>query len=242
MADETTFLTDCVSLLAAIGLPDLTLPPARFEKADRDRVAFGIRYYVYASIAQHRSVLKGLVLVADGANWACAYILTRHLLEWAAQATFAKLKLTSLVRQQKWDKAWAVLLKLNGGDLYFRQFGAKYLQDREKDVNIPEPYGLADFMAVYDSQWAAEDGRGAAKEDHSLLSELSHASAACLRQQLTTYHNRISFKSEEDNSSLSAASTYCIDWLMSIAEMLKSIDDSAVGPAVMAAVRRLAEG
>ena len=159
------------------------LPPSVFAEANRERVAFGIRYYCYSSIAQYRSVLAGVVASADSGNWACVNILSRHLMEWAAHATFANRKLESLARQKMWGKAWGVLLKLNGGDLYFRQFGAKYLSKSETEIKIPEPYALANILAVYDSECAEQEGQGAAKEDRSLLSEFSHASAACMRQQ-----------------------------------------------------------
>lgn len=237
-----TMLTDCASLLEAIQLPDIQLPSARFVNADRDHVYFGVRYYAYTSIAHYRSILRGLVLLADGGNWSSANILTRHLLEWAAHATFTALKLKSLLRQENWDKGWKVLLKVNGGDLYFRRFGSKYLQENDKATDIPEPYALADFLGVYDSQCAAEDGRGTAKEDHALLSELSHASAACLRQHQTIYGNRIVLNSEEDSSPLSLASACTIDWLLCIVELLSSISDERVRPGMLAALRRLAQG
>jgi hypothetical protein len=238
---SATFLIDCLSNLQSIDLPDLQLPRSRFTEVDRGRVYFGIRYYAYASIAHFRSVLSGLVMLADDANWACANILTRHVFEWAAHATFAELKLGSLVRQERWDKAWGILLKLNAGDLYFRRFGSKYLRSEDKDFKVPQPYELADILAVYDSQWAAEDGRGAAKEDHSLLSELSHASAACLRQHQTTYENHIAFEPDEDSSPLYLASSSTMEWLLCMAKLLALVPDDAVGVGVLAALKCIAE-
>src|ERR1039457_887958 len=195
---ETTCLTIALSHLDSITLPNLPLPLAKFEVVDESRVIFGVRYYVYASIAHVRKVFRGLVQVSDEANWACANILARHMMEWAAHATFAKVKIPSLMRSRRWDKAWSVLLQLNGSDLYFRRFGAKYLNGDSASTAIPEPFAIANLLNVYDLEHANDEGRGDVQEDYSLLSELSHASAACLRQRMETHENLIVFMAGED--------------------------------------------
>jgi hypothetical protein len=95
-------------------------------------------------------------------------------------------------------------------------------------------------MNVYDLQCAEFDGRGDAKEDYALLRELSHASAACLRQRLETFENRIAFtRNSDDMSPLSIASVSILDWLLSIAELLSVVGDESVGPNLVATLRAL---
>lgn len=240
--NESTCLTVALTRLESIVLPNLPLPMASFEEVDADRVFFGIRYYTYASIAHVRKILRGLIQVSDEANWACANILTRHLMEWAAHVTFLNVKVRSLVRDKRWDKAWAILLQLNGGDLYFRRFGAKYLGSDSTNVEIPEPFKTANFLNVYDLQHANADGRGSAQEDYSLLSELSHASAACLRQCLETRENQITFTGGDDDiSPLPIASVSTIDWLMGIADLCTLTSDQEVGGILVLALRSINE-
>jgi hypothetical protein len=65
---ETTCVAIALSHLESILQPDIPLPLACADEVDRDRVFFGVRYYVYASIAHVRKVLRGLAYVADDAN------------------------------------------------------------------------------------------------------------------------------------------------------------------------------
>ena len=239
---EGTFLAIALSHLEAIELPDIPLPLVAFDKIDEGRLFFGVRYYVYASIAHVRKILRGLVQVSDEANWACANVLARHLMEWAAHATFLKVKLPSLLRSKQLDEAWAMLLQLNGGDMYFRRYGAKYLESGTPSVEIPNPIKVKALFNVYDQEHAATDGRGSSQEDYSLLSELSHASAACMRRCMETRENRIVFcAGDDDDSPLPIASASTIDWILSIGELLSLISDTMVAPKVISAIREISE-
>jgi len=239
---ERTCLTIALSHLEMIELPDISLPLSTFEEVDEERVIFGVRYYAYASIAHVRKILKGLVQVSDEANWACANVLARHLIEWAAHATFLKVKLPGLIQSKHLEEAWAMLLQLNGGDMYFRRYGAKYLEVDAPIPDIPNPVRVKALFNVYDQEHADSDGRGSAQEDYSLLSELSHASAACMRRCMETRGNRIVFcAGEDDDSPLGIASASAIDWILSVGTLLSLISDTAVAPKVIAAIKEMSE-
>jgi hypothetical protein len=182
------------------------------------------------------------VQVSDDANWASANVLSRHLFEWAAHATFLKVKMPSLIRSGAWEKAWDILLRHNGGDLFMRRFGLKYEATSAQSQGIPEPYTIANILKVYASVQNQADKTSDIQEDYSLLSELSHASAACLRQHIEYKQDRIVFSAaKEDSSPLELASVSTIDWLLSIGELLELIHDSEVRPQVNEALKAIAQ-
>jgi hypothetical protein len=232
--NNPTFLFLALSRLEFVTIPELILPlNGANSEPDEDRIRFGVQYYTFSSIVHFRHVLRGLVQVSDDANWASANILSRHLFEWAAHATFLKVKIPSLIHSEAWSKAWDILLRHNGGDLFMRRFGIKYNATRAQSQGIPEPYSIANILKVYASAQNQVDKIEDIQEDYSLLSELSHASAACLRQHIEYKQDRIVFSAaNEDSSPLELASVSTIDWLLSIGKLLEVIHDLKVRPQI----------
>jgi hypothetical protein len=241
--NNPTFLFLALSRLESVTIPELILPlNGKHGEPDENRIRFGVRYYTFSSIVHFRHVLRGLVQVSDDANWASANVLSRHLFEWAAHATFLKVKMPSLIRSGAWEKAWDILLRHNGGDLFMRRFGLKYEATSAQSQGIPEPYTIANILKVYASVQNQADKTSDIQEDYSLLSELSHASAACLRQHIEYKQDRIVFSAaKEDSSPLELASVSTIDWLLSIGELLELIHDSEVRPQVNEALKAIAQ-
>jgi hypothetical protein len=125
----TTPLRIVAEGLQNIALPSLRRPPGKpTENPTEGLVDWGIQYYVYSLIAHVRAILKALLQVSDVGNISAAFILCRHVFEWAAHACYMTQNLRGPYQQKLWVEAWELLSAAATGNLWVQRYGSKYME------------------------------------------------------------------------------------------------------------------
>jgi hypothetical protein len=172
-----------LSSLNTVAIPVLTRPPNKPDEAPTEElVLWGIRMYAYSVTAQVRRILEGLVLLAKAENVPAAYVLGRHIFEWAAHTCYMSRNLKNYVGKKEWNRAWSVLTVAVIGNLWLKQHGTKYAEPGKTVPSVPDPLSVANVIGCYEDYLFQTHGSKTAKENYGLLSELSHPNAACLQQ------------------------------------------------------------
>src|SRR5258706_16300179 len=89
--------------LRSIELPPLPRPAVGQDDDPTEELAcWGATLYSYSSIAHVRTVLAGLVSLANSGNAPTATIVSRHIFEWTAHACYMQKNLTGFMAAGKW--------------------------------------------------------------------------------------------------------------------------------------------
>ena len=178
-------------LIIADGLPRITLPAITrptlppTDSPTEELVDFGIQYYAFSLIAHLRTILRALVLLSDAENTPAAYIVSRHVYEWAAHACFMSRNLAEHHQKKQWKEAWELLSHAAIGNLWARRHGEKYISAGMQPAvldDIPDPVHISKAMTAYEEHQQEMLGKRDAKDSYGLLSEYSHPNSACFRQ------------------------------------------------------------
>lgn len=167
----------------------LTLPPPNLanavtpESRKETWVSWAINYYVYSVIAHIRTVLRGIIVLAESGNIPTAMVVCRHVFEWAAQVCYVNENLTKHVAARDWDAAKDLLNMVSIGSNWIKEHGHKY-DPAQINADIPNVLRLKKTLAAYEAHLKKEYGIDA-KDDYSHLSEHSHPNSACFLQ----YHD-----------------------------------------------------
>lgn len=231
--------------LRNITLPSLRRPPVKpNEDPTEELVQWGTKVYVYSVIAHIRAILSGLVQLAQVGNIPASYIVSRHILEWAAHACYMSRNLKNYFQRKEWRRAWRVLTSAVTGNLWARKYGAKYGPGAQRHgVGVPGPLKIANLISAYEEYRSQQFGTEDAKDDYSLLSEHSHPNSACLQQ----YHEYspdgrdLHFGDPAPVSSLPFVNRCLIDLLLFIDELLRLSNDTSVRPRVHSLLTELAK-
>src|ERR1700679_1956710 len=102
--EPTRFLEE---KLRSVTLPTLTRPavPPNANPTE-DLVLWGIQKYAYSLIMHIRTVLKGIMLLAESGNAPTFIIVCRHVYEWNMQCSYAYTKFRSLLDGRDLQGAW----------------------------------------------------------------------------------------------------------------------------------------
>lgn len=170
--------------LQVVVFPILTRPPVKpNEPPTEELIRWAIRMYAYSVIAQVRRMLEALAQLANVENIPASYVVGRHIFEWAAHACYMSRNLKNYVRRKEWGRAWSLLSIAVIGNLWMKQYGAKYaLPTSQAPPSTPDPLAVANVVGAYEHYLFQTHGSKTAKENYALLSELSHPNAACLQQ------------------------------------------------------------
>ncbi len=208
---------------------------------------WGTKYYVYSLVAHVRTILRGLIALSDAENIPAAYILSRHVFEWTAQACYMNHELRNFYAQKQWSEAWTLLSASALGNLWVKRHGAKYAPsgDGFTDVgDVPDPIRISKAVTAYDQYQQQSLGTAEAKDNYGLLSEYSHPNSVCL-QQYHTYDDNgrdVRFGDTVENSSPLPIVNWClIDLLMFSDELLRMSGDTMVEPTVVALLKQIAK-
>ena len=231
--------------LREIGLPSLSRPPVKpTEDPTEGLVDWGIQYYVYSLIAHVRAILKGLLQVSDAGNISAAFILCRHVFEWAAHACYMTQNLRGPYQRKLWREAWELLSAAAMGNSWIKRHGSKYMEPGAPVPvldNVPNPIHIRKAVLAYE-QYMKQTGRTADAEDsYSFLSEHSHPNSACL-QQYHAYEGWVMhFGDPDPNPSPVPIVNWClIDLLRFIYELLGISKETRVLPQVLALLEEIA--
>jgi len=224
--------------LQKMALPSLRRPPVKpTELPTEGLVDWGIQYYVYSLIAHVRAILKGLLQVSDAGNVSAAFILCRHVFEWAAHACYLTQNLHSLYEQNLWGEAWELLSAAATGNLWIKRHGSKYMESSAPVPvldNTPNPIPIRNVVSAYEQYMKQTRGTGDAKDSYSFLSEHSHPNSACL----TMYHvydegGTVHFRDPDPKPSPLPIVNWClIDLLTFVSKLLGMSKETTVQPHV----------
>src|ERR1017187_8747903 len=170
--------------IAADGLQKITLPPLTRpsvgpkEEPTEELILWGINYYAYSVVAHVRTVVQGLVLLAETGNIPTTFFAARNIFEWAAHACYMSRNLANYVTRKEWGRAWKFLSMATMGNKWMKDHGPKYEPTAVFD-GIPDPLSVACIVAAYEAYERQQFGKGDAKENYGLLSEYSHPNSAC---------------------------------------------------------------
>ena len=218
-------------------------PPRRAQSSDEGKEAYirwAITYYVYSVIAHIRTVLHGVIVLADSGNIPTAMVVTRHVFEWAAQVCYMNENLQKHVAARDWDAALGLLNQAVIGSRFIREYGQKYDSTQIK-TDIPKAIRLGDALASYEAHVEKTFG-GDTKEDYTHLSEHSHPTSLCLQQ----YHDDIPgqpirFREPTKGSPLPVVNWCLIDLCTLLLELLRLSSDTTVQPRLAATLTEIAQ-
>ena len=204
-------------------------------------IRWAVTYYVYSVIAHIRTVLRGLIVLADSGNVPTAMVVCRHVFEWAAQVCYMNENLQKHVAARDWDTARDLLDQAVIGSRWIKEYGHKYDPTQIK-TEIPNTIRLNKVLASYEAHVEKTFG-GDAKDDYAHLSEHSHPNSACFQQ----YHDgdvpggEIRFKEPTSGSPLPVVNWCLIDLCTLLLELLKLSGEKTVRARIAAILEEIAQ-
>jgi hypothetical protein len=229
------------SLALSLGQPP---NPTTLKTPDERKEAYirwAITYYAYSVIAHIRTVLRGLIVLAETGNIPTAIIVCRHVFEWAAQVCYMNENLDKFFAARDWDAARDLLNQAVIGSKWIKEHGHKYDPTQVK-ADIPNTIRLNKALASYEvrlKQLYGIDG----KDDYGHLSEHSHPNSACFQQ----YHDgevpgrEIRFKEPTTGSPLPVVNWCLIDLNTLLLDLLRLSGDTTVRLQIAAILEQIAE-
>jgi hypothetical protein len=236
-----TPITIVVDGLQKITLPPLTRPSVGPKEEPTEKlVSWGINYYAYSALAHVRTVLQGLILLADAGNVPTTYFSARNIFEWAAHACYMSRNLATYVNKKEWGRAWKLLSMAAMGNKWMKDHGPKYEPTAAFD-GIPDPLNVANVVAAYDEYRSQQFGKGNAKDDYGLLSEYSHPNSACIFQYHKYREQEVRFVTPSTGSPLPSVNWCLIDLMMFFDELFRISGEQTVRPQIASVLEEIAK-
>ena len=228
------------SLHLSLGLPPDPSTLGTPDERKETYIHWAITYYVYSVIAHVRTVLHGLIALADSANIPTAIVVCRHLFEWTAQVCYMNENLGKYVAARDWDAARDLLNQAVIGSKWIKEHGHKY-DPTQVAGEIPDTISLNKVLASYEvrlNQVYGIDG----KDDYGHLSEHSHPNSACFQQ----YHDgdvrgEIRLTEPTEGSPLPVVNWCLIDLNTLLLDLLGMSGEKTVRPQIAAILKKIAE-
>jgi hypothetical protein len=208
--------------LRPIVLPPLTRPSlGPSDKPTQELVLWSAQLYAYSSVAHMRTVLAGLVALADIGNEPTAYPVCRHIFEWAAHSCYMVQQIRSHFAEADWKAAFELFLKTDTGNLWLKRHGRKYGAAPFAN-EVAKPLDIMLLVSTYEAYQLARGEEGDAKDAYGFLSEHSHPNGACFLSYRKLSGWRVKFvPSSNDTRVFYGVNSYVLDWLMFIEQMLE---------------------
>jgi len=227
--------------LQRINLPSLARPDAREIVTTDDRkealILWGINFYVYSVIAHVRTVLRGLIVLAESGNIPAAFVVCRHVFEWAAQVCYMNENLTNHIAAKDWDAAKNLLDKVVIGGKWIKEHGHKY-DPTQVSAAIPDTIRLSKLLASYEAHLTQVYGSDA-RDDYGHLSEHSHPNAACFLQYHDNDTAEVRFVEPAKGSPLPVVNWCLIDLMGLLLNLLRLSKEETVRPQIEAIAEEL---
>lgn len=221
-------------------LPLLTRPPVGpKDEPTEELVLWGINYYAYSVVTHVRTVLQGLVLLAEAGNIPTTFFAARNIFEWAAHACYMSRHLANYVIRKEWGRAWKLLSMATIGNKWMKDHGPKYEPTAVFD-GIPDPLSVANIVAAYEEYERQQLGKGDAKENYGLLSEYSHPNSACIQQYHELDGPDVRFVTPSSGSPLPIVNWCLIDVMMFLDALLQISEERTVRPQVVSVLKAIA--
>lgn len=214
--------------LRGISLPPVTRPAiGPNDEPTEELVCWGITFHVYSEIAHIRTVLAGLTALADMGNTPSGNILSRHIFEWTAHACYMEEKLKGLVTTRRWKPAFALLLQVNTGNAWAKNYGQNY-DPTPFPEEILKPIRIKKLIAVYAKYQEKQYGKSKAHDSYGFLSEYAHPNAACFLQYRDFDGPHGYTVKPPSRSTLGGINGFIIEWLMFMQALLGLAKEDAV--------------
>jgi hypothetical protein len=213
--------------LQVIALPAVTRPPVGpDEEPTEELVRWAIKFHVYSAIAHIRTVLAGLITVADVGNTPSGNILARHIFEWTAHASYMKQKLEWHVSEQQWKPAFELLSRVDTGNSWAKKHGRAYRVPLPE--TILEPIRIKALLVAYAKHQKKRDGKTRAHDTYGFLSEYSHPNSACLVQYREYSGSDCYFVNPPFESTFGGINAFILEWLMFMVALLGLANEQAI--------------
>ena len=206
--------------LRGISLPPVTRPAlGPDDEPTEELVYWGITFHVYCEIAHIRTVLAGLIALADMGNAPSGNILSRHIFEWTAHACYMAQKLKGLVTNRQWTPAFALLLQADTGNAWVKTHGQNY-DPAPFPEKILEPIRVKKLIAAYAKYQKAQYGKSKTYDTYAFLSEYAHPNSACFLQYQYFDGPPGYIVDPPPRSTFGGINAFIIEWLMFMQELL----------------------
>ena len=232
--------------IVAAGLDRIALPPllrpavGPNDDPTDELIYWGINFYVYSNIAHLRTVLRGLVRLAQDENIPATFIVSRNVFEWTAHACYMSRNLGNSAVKKDREQAWKLLTTVFTGDRWVKVNGPKYAPAAVFD-DVPEPLRVSKVIAEYEEYERQQFGDGDAKDTYGLLSEYSHPNSACVQQ----YHQHdgrvVRFVTPSTGSPLPVVNWCLIDMMTFLLDLLGISQEQSVRPHVASVLKEIAK-
>jgi hypothetical protein len=216
--------------LRAIDLPSIFRPPiGPNDPATEELVRWAITFHVYAEIAHIRTVLAGLIVLADAGNTPSASILARHLFEWTAMACYLVEKLKEVVANKQWQPAFEIMLQVDTGNSWVKTHGRNYDNKSSFPEDVARPIRIKHLIAAYTRHHTAQYGSAKVEDSYGYLSEYSHPNSACLLPYKEFSGARAFFAQPAAESAVfGGINGFIVEWLMFAQELLGFAGENTV--------------
>jgi hypothetical protein len=226
--------------LRQIKLPPLVRPGMPNDKPDENLVVWGSTYYAYCVIAHMQTVLSGLVQLLEAKNVPTAFVVGRHVFEWAAHACYISRNSETYIKKREWGRAWHLQSLAMEGNFWVRMHGSNYAPAELVD-DTPEPIGISNVVASYNEYLRQAGKKADAKDTYGLLSEHSHPNSACFNRYCNYVGRQVRFVAPSADASLLGEERYLIDLLLFLDQLLKLGKEKIVRKQIIALLTRIAE-
>jgi hypothetical protein len=215
--------------LRTLVLPALVRPPIPAGAAPTvELVYWGIREYAYSLIAHIRTILRGIVLLAESGNGPTLMIVCRHIYEWNMQSSYAFQNFEAHLQVTDLKRAWDLYLTLSTGNAWVKSHGAKYAPEISGD-ELETSIRIKHFAKAYKSQQIKTYGSENVDDDYSYLSEHSHPNGFCLQPYVELNPPEVRFVEAPASTRLPGILHAClIEWLMTMHNILGLAQDVEV--------------
>lgn len=209
------------------------------DEPTEELAAWATTMYAYSAIAHMRTILAGLVVLADLGNAPSADVLCRHVFEWAAHACFMDRNLRKHLAGKNWGLAFKLSLQADGGNLWLKRHGHKY-EESPFPGKIPDPIRMGKLIAAYTQYQIEEYGQSDAEDAYGFLSEHSHPNGACFLQYREISGREMRFIRPPASPSFHSLERSLIEWLRFVYGLLGSAKEDSVRLGILAILTEIA--
>jgi hypothetical protein len=207
--------------LRAIILPPLVRPPVPpVAEPTEELISWGMQKYAYSLIAHIRTVLRGIVLLAEAGNAPTFIIVCRHVYEWNMQCSYAYVTFMSLLKEGDLEGALELSLTVCEGNGWMKRHGEKYVPEMPYS-EIEDPIHLREFKKEYKKYRIKTQDSENVDDDYGYLSERSHPNGFCLQPYIFLCPPEVRFVDPAPRHRLPGTLDACVlEWTMTVTRFL----------------------
>jgi hypothetical protein len=217
--------------LEGINLPPLTRPAVGpHDDSTEELVCWGITSHVYSEIIHIRTVLAGLIALADKGNTPSGNILSRHVFEWTVLACFMVEKLEWLVKSHKWEPAFELIVQADTGNAWAKKQAKNASTPFIREM--PDPIEVSTLISSHAKYQKKTYGMSKIHDRYGFLSEYAHPNAACFLQYRKFVGTQVHLVPPPPRSSFGGINSFILEWLLFMRTLLDLAREKTVRSAI----------